>query len=379
MAPAEGGDVRRDRFRRSRLFWPVLVGVLVVFAAGVAFAQTSQLGGKLRAGGDVVVPEGETVQGDLYASGGSVRVEGTVDGDLVASGGQVHVSGEVTGDLLAGAGSVDVSGQIGGDARVGAGQVTVSGSVGEDLLAGAGQVTLTSSGEVGEDLIFGTGRMTLDGRVEGDVLGSTGNYVRRGTVGGTENVNITKRGEEAEPTVADRILDVFQRFLSVLIVAALLLWLAPRLVDGASDTLRRRPLVSLGIGLVGIVAFVVLVVVIILVAVLVAIGLGLVGLDGLGGTTVFATMVGLVVLGFLFFFVVAFGAHVLVGMSVGRLALGDAGARRWWALVVGVLIVVVMTSLPVVGGWIAFLVAILGLGALLLELNPWRRRGAQTA
>jgi cytoskeletal protein CcmA (bactofilin family) len=371
--------VRGDRFRRSRLFWPVLVGVLVIFAAGVAFAQTSQLGGKLRAGGDVVVPEGETVQGDLYASGGSVRVEGTVDGDLVASGGQVQVSGEVTGDLLAGSGSVDISGQIGGDARVGAGQVTVSGSVGEDLLAGAGQVTLTSSGDVGEDLIFGTGRMTLDGRVEGDVLGSTGNYVRRGTVGGTENVNITRRGEEAEPTVADRILDVFQRFLSVLIVAALLLWLAPRLVDGSSDTLRRRPLVSLGIGLVGIVAFVVLVVVIILVAVLVAIGLGLVGLDGLGGTTIFATMVGLVVLGFLFFFVVAFGAHVLVGMSVGRLALGGAGARRWWALVLGVLIVVVMTSLPVVGGWIAFLVAILGLGALLLELNPWRRRGAQTA
>jgi cytoskeletal protein CcmA (bactofilin family) len=370
--------VRRGRFRRSRFFWPVLIGLAVVLGSSVAVAQVSQLGGKLRAGGEVVVPSGETVQGDLYASGGSVRIDGTVDGDLVASGGQVQVSGEVTGDLLAGSGNVDVSGQVGGDARVGAGQVTVSGSVGEDLLVGAGQVTLTSSGEVGEDLIFGSGRMTLDGRVEGDVLGSTSNYVRHGSVGGTENVNITEREAEAAPTVGDRILDVFQRFLSVLIVGALLLWLAPRLLDRVSETLRRRPLASFGVGLLGMVAFVILVVLAIIVVVLVAIGLGLVGLDGLGGTTVFGTFVGLFVLGFLFAFVVAFGAHVGVGMSLGGAAVGGAGARRWGALALGVLVVVVITSLPIVGGWLALLVAVFGLGALLLVFSPWRRRAPET-
>ena len=363
----------RKRFHRRRLLWAALVGLAVVLASSVALAQAAQLGGKLRAGDEVVIPSGETVDGDLYASGGTVRVEGTVDGDLVASGGQVQISGEVTGDLLAGSGSVDISGQIGGDARVGAGQVTVSGSVGEDLLAGAGQVTLATGGEVGEDLIFGTGRMSLDGRVEGNVLGSTGNYSRRGTIGGTENVNITERDEEAEPTLGDRILDVVQRFLSILIVGALLLWLAPRLVDGAAETLRRRPLASLGVGLLGMVGFVVLVLLIILVAVLLAIGLGLVGLEGLGGTTVFGSFVGLFVLAFLFFFAVAFAVHAGVGMSIGRLGVGGAGAQRWWALALGVLIVVVLTSLPIVGGWFALIVAIFGLGALLLELNPWRR------
>jgi cytoskeletal protein CcmA (bactofilin family) len=365
--------MRERRFGRSRYFWPALLSLAVILGSSVALAQMSQLGGKLRAGGDIVVPSGETVQGDLYASGGSVRIEGTVDGDLVASGGQVEVSGEVTGDLLTGSGNVDVSGRVGGDARVGAGQVTVSGSVGEDLLAGAGQVTLTSTGEVGEDLIFGSGRMTLSGRVEGDVLGSTGNYARTGSIGGTENVNITEREEEPVPTVGDRILDVVQRFVSVLLVAALLLWLAPRLVDGVSGTLRRRPLASLGIGLLGLVALVILVIVIIFVVVLVAIGLGLVGLDGLVGTTVFATMVTLVVLGFVFFFVAAFGAHAGVGMSVGGLALGGGGARRWGALALGVFVVVVLTSLPVVGGFLALIVVLFGLGAILLEVNPWRR------
>jgi hypothetical protein len=226
---------------------------------------------------------------------------------------------------------------------------------------------------VGEDLIFGTGQMTLDGRVDGDVLGSTGRYTKRGTVGGTENVNIREREEEAEPTFGDRLLDVLQRFVSVLAIAALLLWLAPRLVDGVSETLRTRPLASLGIGLLGMVAFVVLLIVIIFAAVLLAIGLGLVGLVGLVGTALFGAFVALIVLGFLFFFVVAFGAHAGVGMSVGRMALGGAGARRWGALALGVFVVVVLTSLPVVGGFLGFLVAMFGLGALILVLNPRRR------
>jgi hypothetical protein len=35
--------------------------------------------------------------------------------------------------------------------------------------------------------------------------------------------------------------------------------------------------------------------------------------------------------------------------------------------------VVVLTSLPVVGGFLALIVVLFGLGAILLEVNPWRR------
>lgn len=366
--------MRGTGFPLRSLFWAAMVALALVLGSSIALAQSTELGGKLRAGGDVVVASGETVRGDLYASGGSVRIEGTVDGDLVAWGGEVQVPGEVTGDVIAGSGNVDISGRVGGDARLGAGQVTVGGSVGEDLVAGSGQVTLTSSGQVGEDLIFGSGRMTLDGRVDGDVLGSTGRYTKRGTVGGTENVNIREREEEVEATVAERILDTLQRFVSLLIVSALLLWLARGLVEGTSDTLRRRPLASLGVGLVGLVGFVVLVLVAVLAAILLAIALGLLGLGGLGGIAVVGTIVALIVLAFLLFLTLAFGAYAIVGMLLGRLAVADGGARMWGALALGVLIAVVLTSLPAVGGLLAFLVAIVGLGALILELNRRRRR-----
>jgi cytoskeletal protein CcmA (bactofilin family) len=370
--------VNRIRLRRNRAAWFGFVGLLVVIGASVAIAQETRLGGKVRAAGEVVVLADETVSGDLYASGGQVRIEGSIDGDLVVMSGQVDVSGEVSGDVVSASGNIEISGQVGGDVRAGAGQVTISGSVGEDVFAGAGQLTVTSSGRVGEDLIFGAGQTTMDGRVEGDVLGGTGSYTRRGTVGGSEEVTVAR--EKREVTPADRILAGLRRFVSLFIVAALILWIAPRLVDGASEKLRDRPLASLGIGVLGAVGFVVLIIGLILVAVLLSIGLGLVRLGDLVGTTIFGTMALLTVLAFLFYVVAAFAAQAAVGLALGRVATrASPGARRWAALVLGVLVVVILTSLPALGGWLAFVIALFGLGAVILEFWPRRRSPAEAA
>lgn len=356
---------------RKRLAWLTLFGLLVLIGSSVAVAQ-GVLGGKFRTGDQIVVAQGETVEGDLYASGRTIRVDGTVDGDLVASGGEVEVTGEVTGDLMAGSGSVDISGRVGGDARLGAGRVTVSGSVGEDLLVGAGQVTITSSGEIGEDFVFGTGRTVLDGQVAGDVLGSTGNYARRGSVGGTERVNIREPPEE--PTFGDRLLGGLRRLASVLIVGALLLWLAPQFMDGTAESVRRRPLASVGVGALSLVGSAILAIVVLIVTVLVGILFGLLGLGGLFVILLFATVLLLALLAFLLVLILAFVAPGVVGLAIGRLLLREGSRlRRWAALALGVLLVVVISSIPVVGGWIGSLVAMFGLGAVVLRVWPWGR------
>jgi hypothetical protein len=356
--------------RRSRTAWLVLAGLAAILGSSVAAAQESDLGGKIRSGGQVVVAEGETVDGDLYASGGQVRIDGTVDGDLIAMGGQVQIAGEVTGDALVGSGSVDISGQVGGDARVGTGQTNVSGSIGEDLVVGSGQVTITSSGQVGEEFIFGTGQTTLDGRVEGDVLGSTGRYTKQGTVGGTEDVTV---GRDREPTTGERLFDAVQRFAAILVIGALLLWLLPRLIDGTAGTLRRRPWASFGVGILGMIGFVILCVAILFVGVLLAVGLGLMQLDDLVGITIFVTATAITVAVFVFFIAVAFAAQAIVGLFLGRLGTGPGAGRRWTALILGVLVVVILISVPVVGGWLGLVIALFGLGAMILEFWPWRR------
>ncbi len=339
-------------------------------------AQGTELGGKIRGGDQVTVSAGETVEGDLYVTGGIVRVDGTVAGDLLVFGGQIDVTGEVTGDLMVAGGTIDISGPVGGDIRVAGGQISVAGVVGEDLVAAGGQVTLASSADVGEDLVFGTGSMTLNGNVAGDVLGSADNYTKQGTVGGTENVTVAQTETEAEqvaPTAADRILGALRRWVSILAVAALALWLAPRLIEKPADTLRRRPLASLGVGVLVLAGFVVLVGALILVAVLLAIVFGLLTLGDLVGTVIFTVIVALVLLFFVLYLAVVYGAPAGVGMALGNLVVATGTrARRWWSTALGTFVVVAVTLIPVVGGLLAFLVVLFGLGALILGLRPVR-------
>jgi cytoskeletal protein CcmA (bactofilin family) len=367
-------DAQRRR-PRSRAVWLVVPTLLMLVTGSAAFAQGTSLGGKARSGNQVVVPVEEHVTGNLYVSGGTVRVEGTVDGDLVASGGTVEVPGEVKGDVLVAGGRVDLSGLVGGDVRMAGGQLTVGGTVTGDLLAAGGQATLTSSGRVGQDLIFGTGQMTLDGQVAGNVLGSAGSYTRHGTIGGQERVSVSE--QEAPPTFWDRVFGAIRRLVSVLLVAALLLWLLPAAVAGAADTLRRRLPLSLGIGLLGLAGFVVLNLLAVLVVALGSIVFGLLGFGNLVVALVFAMLAFVLVVCAVFYLAAVFAAPAAVGLALGRLVLpGDERGRRWLALTLGVVVLVLLSSIPVVGGFFDFVVMVLGLGAVILALAR-RRTGRQ--
>jgi hypothetical protein len=345
-----------------------------------AAARQSELGGKVRSGQEVTIPAGETVQRDLIASAGTVRVDGRVDGDLVASGGRVVVAGVVTGDVLVAAGSTTISGEVGGDVRAAAGQARVEGRVGEDVVLGAGQATVARGAQIGGDLIVGAGRLQLDGAVTGSVLGSAGGYTRGGSVAGSERVNVRQPEQAPAPTLADRTADVLRRYVSILVVGLLLLWLLPRAFRGAADAVRGRPLVSLGIGALGFIGVVVLLVLVVLVTVLLAVALGLLGLGSLTGVTVFGGLLVAAVVAFLFFIAVAFGAQATAGLALGRLLFrGEGRSFRGGlgALAFGVLVVVLVAAVPVAGGLLEVLVVLLGLGALLLLARPGRRRLAE--
>jgi hypothetical protein len=357
----------------------VLAVALASLSTGAA-AQQTELGGKVRSGREVTIPAGETVQGDLVASGGTVRVDGRVDGDLLASGGQVVVAGTVTGDVLVGAGSATISGEVGGDLRAGAGQARIEGTVGEDAVLGVGQGTVTSEAQIGGDLIFGAGRMQMDGAVAGSVLGSTGDYTGDGSVGGSERVNVSQPAEEREPTLADRAVDALRRYVSLLVIGVLLLWLLPRVFRGAAEAARRRTLVSLGVGLLGFLAVIVALVLVVLATVLVAVVLGLLGLGSLAGVAVFGGLLVAAIIVFVFVLAVGFAAQATVGLALGRLVLRGEGRSflgGLGALALGLLVVVLVAAIPVAGGWLEALVVLLGLGALLLMARPGRRGDSQ--
>ena len=389
--------------RRRPVLRRVLIGSTLVAALLLVLSTTAALGvdflnGKLRGGDSITVPASETVNHDLYVFAGTVTVDGTVNGDLVVAGGTVRVSGPVSGDLLVAGGTVQLAGKVTGDVRVAGGQVTITGSVGKDLAAGVG--TLDVSGSVAGDLMFGAGTATIPGPVAGSIVGSAGTYSRSGSLGGSEDVTINPRASSSFPQ-PNPVLDAIRQFIVVFLIGALALWLLPRAVEASETTLERQTLLSVAGGVLAILGYIVAVFAIILVMILLAIVFGVLTLGAVVAIDIFVGFVALMAVTLAFVVSVAFLGDVVVGLALGRMlapALGLDGRRmvgvppgapgarppaadRWrdlGILAIGAALVVIVSSLPEVGGVAKLIVVILGVGAI--ALAAWNaRRGRRPA
>lgn len=314
-----------------------------------------------RAGGTIVVEEGETVDG-LQATGGSVVVRGTVDGDLEAFAGSVDVAetGTVTGNLEGAAGSVRIAGTVEGNVDLAAGSVDVtqSGVVRGDLNAGAGSFTL--AGTVDGNARVGAGSISLapTAQVGGDFVYDGDVAVADGaTVGGElrEDPDLSVSPFGGFPSVANWLFTAYTLLLTLLVGAILLVAFpgtSATVAAGPTD----RPLRALGAGFAALVGTPILVVLL------------------------FLTIIG-IPLGLLAIFL--YVLLVLVGFVWGEYAVGAwllslaDREHRWLALLVGVAAVALVGYVPVLGGIVEFLVLLFGLGGIATAGYQWvqRRRG----
>ena len=113
----------------------------VAWAGSVAPAGAQTVQG----GGSVTIPSGEVHEGDLYAAGEAVRVDGRLSGDLVVGARRVVVEGQVDGDVFAAGNTIDLRGPIGDSTRIVGQMLTVDTTIDGDLLA-AGSEVLVSEG-----------------------------------------------------------------------------------------------------------------------------------------------------------------------------------------------------------------------------------------
>lgn len=401
--------------------------LLGLFSLIVGLALAGSLAGEVQLSGGqtVTVAADEVVADDLYATGETVRIEGTVRGDLVAAAREIVIDGIVEGDVLAAGQSVSIRGTVGDDVRI-AGQVLRLGEgarLGDDLIAaGFSLETVDGSGiggtvrffgyqallagEVVESVGGGMGALELAGTVRGDVdvevgprgegappafwpspvsipsvpsgltvadgarIGGTlrysssteGRIAEGAAVDGGVEFDETAAAREAEPGVLERIADRARRFVALLLVGALLLWLAPRWTERLAATVRAKPLASLGWGVVFLAAAAVGGVALALVTIILAWVLGLATLGGLVAAVVGGGVLAELALGIGVVVVSVYLPPVVVGLAGGRAVI----APRFGALALGVLVLLLLTSIPYLGTLIAIFVLLLGLGSLWL-------------
>lgn len=128
-----------------------------------------------KAFGNLEVPLGTTVMGDVMASMGEVVIRGTVNGDVKANIGQITVTGDVNGNVRATMGQVTVTGSVSGDVDSSMGEIIIDGQVGGQVEASLGSVRI--NGLVGQDVRVTLGTLEVRGNVGGSIY-SEGKTVR---------------------------------------------------------------------------------------------------------------------------------------------------------------------------------------------------------
>jgi hypothetical protein len=177
----------------------------------------------------------------------------------------------------------------------------------------------------------------------------------------------------AAPTVTQQVIDGVRHFLVVVLTGALLIWFAPRRYAAMKGALQHRPLPAAGWGIVAILGFVVFLIIVLIAMILLAIVFGLLGFSDLIGMDILGGIVAIVGASLVFSVVVAYVSDALVGVALASLVIRGENASRWRELAVlaaGAAVVVLLSSLPIVGPWVKVVVVLLGLGALLMA---WRR------
>jgi cytoskeletal protein CcmA (bactofilin family) len=329
------------------------------------------------------------------------------------TGATVEVADQIDGSLIAAAGKIDIPGRVGGDATLAAGHVTVSGTIEENALAATGLFTLAPQGQIGGDLRLASGEAVVAGAVGGDVIVTAGSVTISGQVGGDVRTMAGKvivqpgaviggriithgpgksdispdahiLGGEASPslpqpprpreshvfpplilsTLAFTLFELPTIGLGTLIVGLLFLAIFPHFAEATATTLRSRPGQSVLTGFLTLMAAPLTVIV-------------------LAVTILGLPVAALTAAAFLLVLVVSYGigAITLISSIWRRVHIGSATATSlpvrflWRALylLIGLVLLNVLRHVPVAGSFVMWLTAMLGLGALTIEvLRRWR-------
>lgn len=364
----------------------------------VAFVGALFIGGLLpvtalaadnREGQSVTVGPNEVINDDLYVAANTIDIQGTINGNLIAAGNTITVSGTVTRDVNATGNAISIPGQVQGSARLAGSQVTVGGTIAGDLVALAGTLNVAREAAIGRDVMAAAGTATFAGPIARNVLVSGGELDFAGPVGGNVTVydgtlkldggaaiqgNLAYTSSQNAqlsdgavitgstnhylpsngPTFGSYVLGWIQTLVGFFLLGALVVLLAPRFNAKAIDAYRIAPWSRLGVGLAVFVA--------VPVVALFAFVLGLF----VGGWWLALFLLG----GYALILAMGF---TLAGEMIGRFVLdrfGQRSAHAIVALVLGLVILLVVTSIPLLGWLVAMIAVIYGAGVVTMAL-PW--------
>jgi len=373
--------------RQWRRFTPVAF-VMGVLALALSLSPSASAADIERGDPSYVLPAGQEVKNDLIVFADRVEIDGDVDGDLIVFSRSVTVNGHIKGDIIGFVTELRVGGPVDGNVRATCQTLTLNNTVTRNVMAWAGDFEMEQKAKIGGTLTVGSSNMLLSGEVDGDLLalspyveidgslmrdvvirgdrlrvgptasikGKTSFAGRRqpeisqGAKMGPIEVTVPKRGPDYAKVsyYRNQVLLWGASFLFGLAV----LLMAPGFFYDATQAARRLgPAVGFG----ALFLFATPIAAIIACFTIVGLGVGIAAI--------------------LLYAIAIYAAQLFVGAWIGQKLLGPSAgvgpAIGQLALGLGILHALVM--LPYVSGLIALVVAIWGMGALVLAVHKHMR------
>ncbi len=340
----------------------------------------------------VIVAAGEVIDDTLLVMAEDVLIEGTVTGDLLVMGETVTLRGRVGGMLLAAAETLDVEGEVAGSV-LGMGEKVAlrAPSFAGNLYAMGQTVTVHAATDVAGNVVLMAEEVEMHGSVGRDLL----TLARKAVLFGSVEHGFRAHGESVELAETARV----GGDLTVMVRSEDKLRVDPgAIVEGERNQSimpeHRSPYLTpgyyLGQGLKLLAALVTGLVLFRLVPALGGLRLdsggdllkaGGLGLVALVATPILAGMAVLTLIGaplgltaFLIWLLAVYAAGIVAAALVGRLLLKEDQVRAL-SLLVGLAVLFVLLSIPLLGALVRLLAIVVGLGLLLQwARQAWERR-----
>jgi hypothetical protein len=345
---------------------------------------------EFKSGEAVNIPEGTVVEGNLFASGNDIVVNGDVTGDLVCAGKNVTVTGMIGGDILCVGQAITISGDVGGSVRTASQNLSINGTVnrnvtsvgqniglstgvGGDVFVGGNQ--LISNASVAGSLYAAGETIAINGTVDHDVkvsassmsVGSTASiagtltYQSQNTaaiadgskIGGVSHV-FPPKGEmgEKKAVATNKIGEKVWSLLILLGLGILFVVLAPKKALRIKEEMESRVGMSFAVGIFAVVAIPTILMILVMTII------------GIPFAAVFILLMAFCVLLARFGVALVIGSRVLTALHVSQ------KDNQILQMVTGYLLTWLVFSIPFVGGMLTCVFGLWGLGGVIRAFAP---------
>ncbi len=365
-----------------------LLAAIIFFSPHVAEAST------LKSGNDVYLPQGETIDGNLYASSNNITIDGEVQGDLIAAAQTITINGRLEGDLIAVAQTITVNGEVNGNIRIAANSANLNGNIARNVNFIGNSLAIGPEAKIGWDILSGATNTNIMGEVGGNVDGGGNNIILAGKVAKDFNfaqsqqaqkitissgakiagnlnyhentdlqreegsqisgqINILKNTESKNQASKDWFWSLLYGIFSAMIVGLIMIYPGKNIILTLKKILREKPFTSLGWGALVFLAAPTAALLLLFTVIGIPLSIIILGLWILMlwlGKIIFAIFVGQEILNF-------FLKH------------REGEKKLLLSMIIGITLLWLLFSIPVIGWILSLIATCFGLGALIIQLR----------